>query len=111
MTTYSHINSSTGATWTITVMLDEDWGTPEPHVVLATVHDANGRLVSGHTKRMTYADPAQAILFARDVNEMLTARFTKRKGVAQYLSDLALQFLAVAFAVGLVVSFLFTIGG
>jgi hypothetical protein len=108
MTTYSHTNPSTGNTMTITLMLDEDWGTPEPHVVLVTVYDANGRIIPSQTKRMTHADPAQAILDARYANETLTALFAKRK--AQYL-DLAIQFLAVASAVGLVVSFLFTIGG
>jgi hypothetical protein len=108
MTTYSHTNPSTGDTMTITLMLDEDWGTPEPHVVLVTVYDANGRIIPSQTKRMTHADPAQAILDARWANETLTALFAKRK--VQYL-DLALQFLVVASAVGLVVSFLFTIGG
>jgi hypothetical protein len=113
MTTYSHTNPSTGNTMTITLMLDEDWGTPEPHVVVVTIYDTNGRAIPEQSKRMTYADAAQAILDARGANETLTALFTKRKGgnPAHLLTYLTFQFLAVAFAVGLVVSFLFTIGG
>jgi hypothetical protein len=113
MTTYSHTNPSTGNTMTITLMLDEDWGTPEPHVVLVTTYDANGRIIPSQTKRMTHADPAQAILDARYANEALTALFAKRKGgnPAHLLTYLTFQFLAVALVTATIVSFLFTIGG
>jgi hypothetical protein len=113
MTTYSHTNPSTGNTMTITLMLDEDWGAPEPHVVLVTVYDANGRIIPSQTKRLTYADPAQAILDARYANETLTAMFAKNNMSTIYDTPfaLALQFLAITLVTATVVAFLSTIGG
>jgi hypothetical protein len=91
----------------IKLTFDAEWGGAHPHALC--VWDDEGPLAFAF-----FADPADAKQAYDDMNATFRRLYEENERAVSrkhYWADLILQFLVVASAVGLVVSFLFTIGG